>query len=104
MSRVWIAQCLCPQRHCILASAGEADDATAAEKTVVAELRKQMDALLLAGVLNPWCGLCKAAAADWHYEVGRTRFASMDEAQESLKTIEREMAMTAILYGDHGKR
>jgi hypothetical protein len=30
---VWIAQRLCPQRHCILARADEAENARAAEET-----------------------------------------------------------------------
>jgi hypothetical protein len=39
MTRVWIAQCLCPQRHAILTSAGEAADRDEAEDDIEQPLR-----------------------------------------------------------------
>jgi hypothetical protein len=39
MSRVYLAQCLCPQRHAILAASGEAMDQIEAEAEVLALLK-----------------------------------------------------------------
>lgn len=50
--RVWIAQCLCPSRHTILAAAGEANSAGEAETKVRAPLREQLAELLRDKVLN----------------------------------------------------
>jgi hypothetical protein len=95
--RVWIAQCLCPQRHAILAASGEADDREAAEDAVLSPLRDHVEALLTAGTLNPWCGLCKSASPSWTYELGRTRFRSMEEAMPALKRSEAEQALTRAM-------
>jgi len=39
---VWLAQCLCPQRHCILATAGEGKNAT---EKILAQLRRTIRTL-----------------------------------------------------------
>jgi hypothetical protein len=97
--RVWIAQCLCPQRHCIMATAGEAENRRAAEATVGALLRANVKAKLLSGEFNPWCGLCHAAAESWRYEVARSRFRSMAEATPALKESEGQQQVTRALWG-----
>jgi hypothetical protein len=98
--RVWIAQCLCPQRHCILATAGEAENEAAAEATVAGPLRKQVAELLKSGEINPWCGLCNARAETWRYDLARSRFRSMEEAAPDLLRSEVEQAATRALWGD----
>jgi hypothetical protein len=98
--RVWIAQCLCPARHCVLATAGEAASEAAAKETIVDPLRAQVAEALKSGVINPWCGLCNARAETWRYDLGRTRFRSMDEAAPELLRIEAEQAATRALWGD----
>lgn len=97
--RVWIAQCLCPKRHAILATAGEAEDLCAAETAVCQPLRESVATMLTAGGINPWCGLCKAPVETWRYELGRTPFQSMYEAQVVLRESEREHAITRLLFG-----
>jgi hypothetical protein len=97
--RVWICQCLCPQRHAILAVSGEADSEASAE-----ELRLKCEAavegMLDAGLLNPWCGLCKAERDTWRFELGRTRWRTMAEAEKPLRESEAEQAAVRRLFGD----
>ena len=100
MKRVWIAQCLCPGRHTIMASAGEAEDAEAAEEQIAAPLREAISDALRVGVMNPWCGLCKAGSETWHYEIGRTRFRTIEEATPALRQNEAEQAVTRQVFGD----
>lgn len=101
---VWIAQCLCPQRHCILAAAGAAEDARDAEEHIANPLRTRMAGLLKSGAINAWCGLCHSPADSWRYEIGSTRFASMEEAAEALRRSEREQAVTRAVWGDLPQR
>jgi hypothetical protein len=97
--RVWIAQCLCPDRHCIIASAGEAESEAEVE-AIRAGLRRMIVEGLRSGTLTGWCGLCGAKRATWRYEVGRTRFASMAEAQPALDRLEAENLLTRAVWGD----
>jgi hypothetical protein len=97
--RVWIAECLCPQRHCVLAASGEAPSELGAEP-IRALLVKQVAELLRAELLNPWCGLCHAPAESWRYELGRTRFASMAEARPDMEQNAAEQAITRAVWGD----
>lgn len=68
-THVWIAQCLCPQRHCICAIAGEAVDVSDAQRAILAQLQEQVADLIAKRLFNPWCGLCHAPASEWKYEV-----------------------------------
>jgi hypothetical protein len=97
--RVWIAQCLCPQRHAICATSGKAKDVTDASELAVS-LRAQVREMIDDGTINPWCGLCAAKAETWTYELGRTRFGSMQEAEPELRQSEREQAHVRRLFGD----
>lgn len=99
-ARVWLAQCLCPSRHAILAASKEARTRAQAQTEIQQPLKAQIDSLLAAGSLNPWCGLCGAKAETWHYEVGRTRFRTMAEAEPELRKAENLNAVTAGLWGD----
>jgi hypothetical protein len=74
---VLLAQCLCPRRHCILAAAADDRDAEALRQVLMDGVRR----LLLTKALHPWCGLCGAGEGSWTYEVGRTRFATLEEAR-----------------------
>jgi hypothetical protein len=102
--RVWITQCLCPQRHCILAIAGEADSRSAAEATVKAPLVEQVAELLATREINPWCGLCGSRAGTWTYELARTRFRMMEEAMPELKKGESEQQLARAAWGDLHRR
>lgn len=99
MARVYIAQCLCPDRHCILAAAHEAESPAAAEQ-LTETLRTAITELLTMGTLNPWCGLCGAKAESWHYELGSTAFATMDEAMPTLRQMQAEMLAAQAMFGD----
>lgn len=99
-TRIWIAQCLCgPQRHAILAVAGEADGPRAA-KVLLSMIRDQVADLLAGRLLNEWCALCNAPAREWTYEVRRSRFATMDEAEPELRKSEGDQIITNALLGD----
>jgi hypothetical protein len=97
--RVWIAQCLCPQRHAIMAAANEARDRQHAQR-LLAELKKTVEEWLAKGVINPWCGICHAEKAMWHYEIGRTRWETMTEANAALAKTAAENITAGILYGE----
>jgi hypothetical protein len=97
---VWLIQCLCPDRHAICAVAGEADDRRAAEEAVVKPFYKTLSMALATDLINPWCGLCHAAASTWHCELAVTPFASMEEAEPFLKQSEAEQAKVREMWGD----
>jgi hypothetical protein len=99
-TRVWIAQCLCPQRHCIMAAYGVADSEEAASAEIAWPLREAVDEALQAGLLNPWCGICKAGSEMWRYEVGRTKFRTKEEAAPLLQRLEAAQAATRMVFGE----
>jgi hypothetical protein len=98
--RVWIAQCLCPARHCILAGAETAESRAGAEREILAPLREQVADWLRREIINPWCGLCGAKVETWRYEIGRTRFGSMAEAMPSMREGEAQQAAARAVFGD----
>jgi hypothetical protein len=97
---VWIAQCLCPSRHAILAAVGEADDEQTAGKEIRAPLTETVADMLEDGVINRWCGLCGAKPETWHFEVARTPFATVEEAAPFLALSEARQAVTRAMWGD----
>jgi hypothetical protein len=100
VTRVWICQCLCPDRHCILATAGTAESETEAEALVRAPLRRELVGLLKEGLLNPWCALCGSNRATWKYELRRTAFATIEEATPLLRELEERNLATNQAWGD----
>lgn len=98
--RVWIAQCLCPSRHAILATAGEATNENEAKANVRAPLIEQVESLLRAKAINPWCGICGARQETWTYELGRTPFTTLEEATPKLSESEREQEVARTIFGD----
>ncbi len=97
---VWICQCLCPGRHCILATAGEAETEAEAEEGLRAPLQAQVAYFLASRAGNPWCALCGAHRATWRFELRRTRFATMEEATPALMEAEARNLATNALWGD----
>lgn len=91
---IHIIQCLCPQRHCVLAVAY--DDAKTTGKEAL-ELFQSAVLMAVEGAgLNPWCGLCQSQ--DWFYEDGVTRFTTLEEAKPFLKQCEADqLASRAII-------
>ena len=76
---VYLIQCLCPQRHCIVGityeAGGPSNERLAAFRLVVAQLIEEK-------TINPWCGICDSR--DWHYEMAKTRYRTMEEAEGPL--------------------
>lgn len=102
--RVWIAQLLCgPNRHCIAALVGEADDEQEAGLTLGRPLWPQVEELLAAGH-NPWCALCGARREGWRIELGRTPFKTMAEAEKPLRQNQADQALANALFGTHGPK
>lgn len=99
--RVWIAQCLCPKRHAILAASGEADDEHEARREVGEPLRQAVEKLVSDGTINPWCGICSAEQSTWRYEVGRTGFRTAEEARPMLMRLQQENMRAAVVLGGH---
>jgi hypothetical protein len=60
------------------------------DEEMVDELSSQVTSLIARGVFNPWCDICKAKVSAWHYEVGQTPFATLEEATPHLRAIEAE--------------
>ncbi len=87
--RVYLIQCLCPNRHAIMGIAYEAggpsNERLAAFKLVVAQLIEEK-------TINPWCELCHSR--DWHYETGKTRYRTLAEAEIPLRANEAAQAAT----------
>ena len=104
MSRVYLAQCLCPQRHAILAASGEALDQIEAEAEVLAPLKAAIGRLVAMGGIGRECGLCGASDDTWTYDVGRTPWRTMAEAKPHLEELERQQAAVNAAFGDRHKR
>jgi hypothetical protein len=101
--RVWIAQCLCPHRHCIAAVVGEADSQAEAENELIGKLKEGIDQLMAPGAGgNPWCGICGAERETWHNEVGRTRWRSMADAGGPIRDNQIRQLLTSAILGSHG--
>jgi hypothetical protein len=101
--RVWIAQCLCPSRHAILAAADEADSEAEAQ-SIRAALLRQTNELISCEAINPWCAICGAKLETWRYEVGRTAFKTMAEAMPTLRQEETRNVLANAAFGDIHKR
>lgn len=99
--RVWIAQCLCPQRHCIVALSHECETRAQAER-LADLLRAAIAETCGEGKdFNPWCSICGAKQETWHIEIGRTPYRSMAEAMPHLRRTEQENLATNALLGVH---
>ena len=96
--RVWIAQCLCPSRHVIMALAQVAETSEDAAKISVA-LRETVNGGLARLVMNPWCGHCHAPVETWHYEVNRTRFRTLEEAAPEIEKAQAEQEFIRLMFG-----
>lgn len=86
-TRVRIAQCLCPQRHCIAALAFE--PSTVSNEQAIESLQA------FVARLDPWCGICRSVRL--HIEIGQTRFATMEEAAEPLRQLQAENMLARLI-------
>lgn len=97
---VWITQCLCPQRHCVLAVANEAESREEAERAALGVLRDAVGTLVAASALNPHCGLCGAERETWRYELAQTAWATLAEAAPALCEEQRKQVALRSAFGD----
>jgi len=93
--RVRIVQLLCPQRHCVIASAYESDDG---EEIPAVSLRLSIAvaAMIANCEMNPRCGLCHSDKL--HFEDGVTAYSTIEEAMPALRENERRMAATREFF------
>jgi hypothetical protein len=103
MMRPLLAQCLCPNRHCLLALAFPAGDISAAEaleaiQTAAAvAIQKETSSAATATLhklglpvgINPWCALCGAPSEKWIFEVAETTQGDPEKLIEELRLLER---------------
>jgi hypothetical protein len=93
--RVYIAQLLCPHRHCIVAVAEEFGTLEEAE-----DLRKLL-APIFEQILGhrDRCALC--GSSDFHIEIHRTLFRTMEEARPALFEQEARQYLTQRFLKSH---
>jgi hypothetical protein len=94
---VRIVQCLCPQRHCIMAYAYEPGETILGglvvdQANAVGVMRNFVDISIRHGLMNPWCGLCHSR--EWIYEDAASIFRTMEEARPALKIEEEAQRLT----------
>lgn len=98
--KVYIAQLLCPARHCCLACAGEFEHAEDAD-TLGVRLQTVYDAGVRNKELNPWCGICKSRHLN--VEVKPTVFRTMAEARPFIAMLQDEQMIARALFGQPGQ-
>lgn len=67
MTRVWVARCVCPSGHEILALCDAADGQEEAAAKIQAPLRGLVQEWIRRGVLASWCSKC--GSRRWNYEI-----------------------------------
>lgn len=88
---ILITQCLCPERHCILAVAF--DDEVTPTSTAEKQLREMIDELVASGTLKKECAICRRERP-LHLETGATKFKSLAEAEPILRQLARRQEAT----------
>jgi hypothetical protein len=86
MARIHITQCLCSNRHAIIAFAWEEPDQT--PESAIDKIKEVISHAVEQKILNPWCAICDSY--DFIYEDGITRFMSMEEAIPHIRDVEEE--------------
>lgn len=95
MPALWLAQYLCPQRHCILALAYDI------EEMKPAEIEEKLNAAMASKVINPWCGICKSR--ELHIEHGKIFTDDWEEALVMLKANEAAQLATRQILGEQNR-
>lgn len=105
MTKVYILQLLCPLRHCILATAYEADAISEPDHAapMIERLDGKVNGLLASNSMNPRCGICGAERDSWSYEAGETRWKNLAEARPAL-IKEQEKNVAAMMAHRQAKR
>ena len=90
---IYIIQCLCPNRHAIVAIAY--DPADISHDVALRGFRAQVEQLIEKQVMNPWCGICQSR--DWTYEQRRSKYRTMEEAKPEIARLELEQMLTRMV-------
>lgn len=96
MAIVKLCQCLCPERHCIMACAAEIKGEIT-EAQLQKTLSEAIDALIRDKKINSHCGLCGAEKETFTFEVKDTPWESQEEAQPFLAAAELAQLHTAAM-------
>ena len=106
--RVRVAQCLCPNRHAIMALVFTSETIT--DASAIEALRAAVRLALNgeAGVLglavkklNAWCGICGKDGGTWLYEIEWSKeFDSLEAAEHAIHELQTAQAVSRALL-DH---
>lgn len=105
-----IVQCLCPQRHCMVALPYEPEVETKlpngnrialTQETAAKFLKDLVEELISRQVVKPSCGIC--GSTDLRYEDSATKFNSLEEAMPHLIQLEAENRETRKLFNDFSR-
>jgi len=75
---IHLIQCMCPQRHCILAMGFDPQDMAVVEAEHL--FQEQVERWIGLKIVNRRCVMCGDVAVELHYETETTVFRTMDEA------------------------
>jgi hypothetical protein len=93
--KIFIAQALCSQRHCLMACCAKLPEDQA---YVAAEgLAEILDERIAKGEIKPVCALCGEPRAAWTFEAKASIFATLEEALPVVRAIESRNRLTAML-------
>jgi hypothetical protein len=81
---IYIIQCLCPQRHAIMAVSYDPEELP--HDVAMATFQSSIEEWVRKEVIDPWCGICHSR--EWHYEPAKTKYKTMEEAAVELSKIE----------------
>src|SRR5262245_26669840 len=95
MMNVYIAQILCPTRHCIAAMAAECGSESAGQK-LAQVLWSAFSSAVTRGILHYGCGMCHST--ELSVELERTPWETMAEAQPHLDKLKMEAAIERLVH------
>jgi len=91
--RVHLVQCLCPARHCLMASAAQEPPGSKDEALEI--VKATIEAAIASKRINPWCGICKAPREQWTFEVATLPGRTLDELLPEIQRQESQQIATA---------
>jgi len=97
---VYIAQVLCPDRHCILAAAMECETQEEIDQ-FKAEFEKQFSGLIAGKHIDPWCGICQSRHL--RAEMKKTKFATLEEANPHIEALGLAQLYTRFVIDERKK-
>jgi hypothetical protein len=92
MKRVWIAQLLCHERHCLIAMAEEIEGTEKERMDLAHQVWSTAHTGVKAGIFKRQCALCGADFESLKVEVSQTPYRTLEEARPHLKMAEEAQA------------